>query len=129
MVEHIIHDVVHPLLTPSAISGIATAQLQHFSDFVNAIPPEGLETDLYKLATREFATATMHTFYGPLNPASQNPQWIEDFLTWENEVPALMAGIFPQYPARKPYHALRRCALAFEDHITQGRMEDAYEVL
>jgi hypothetical protein len=48
------HDVINPQLFPQKMDAIAAVQLEHFTDFVNAIP-QGFETELYTfvLRTRE----------------------------------------------------------------------------
>ena len=85
MITQVFRDVIHPRLSLGEMDNIATVQLQHFSNFVNAIP-EGMETDLFKLTSREIMVASMHTFYGPENPFALQPELVEEFWKWEDGI-------------------------------------------
>jgi hypothetical protein len=129
MIEHVMHNVIHPLLSPAAIEGISSTQLQDFGSCINSIPPSGLETDLYKFVTGTFIAATENTFHGPENPFALQPELIDHFMAWENDVTTIMADVLPQWTARKAFIGLQRCSQAFEEYISEGRHAQAHDIL
>ena len=122
------HGVIHPALSPQKTEALSNLQLQHFADFVNAVP-HGLETELFRFVTREVTAASMHTFYGARNPFALHPPLIEDFWRWETGIIAYMVGVFPSITARSAHLGLENCVRAFVEYLEQGRHEDAYELV
>jgi hypothetical protein len=122
------HDVINPQLFPQKMDAIAAVQLEHFTDFVNAIP-QGFETELYTFVTRELTAASMHTFYGPENPFAMHPELIEDFWRWESGIVAYMIGVFPSITARTAYNGLENCVKGFIEYLEKGRDKQAYKLI
>lgn len=128
MAAQVMHEVVHPLLAFGKMNGIAEIQLQHFSDFVNAVP-NGQEVEFFNFLSREITSASMHTFYGPENPFALHPELIEDFWKWEAGLVGIMMGVFPQWTARDAYIGLNNVAKGFTEYFENGRISQAYELL
>jgi cytochrome P450 len=122
------HDVINPSLFPQKMDAIAGVQLQHFTDFVNAIP-QGFETELYTFVTRELTAASMHTFYGPENPFAVHPELIEEFWRYENGIIGYMIGVFPSITARAAYNGLENCVKGFIEYLEKGREKGAYQII
>ncbi|KAF2685301.1 cytochrome P450 [Lentithecium fluviatile CBS 122367] len=122
------HDVIHPPLGVHRISGIVALQLEHFTEFVNKIQ-DGQENALFKFATREITAASMHTFYGPQNPFSNNPELIEAFWDWEAGIVPYMVDVLPSIFARKAYYGLEKCVQGFSEYLEKGYIKDAYCIL
>jgi cytochrome P450 len=122
------HDVMNPPLFPQNMDAIAGVQLEHFTDFVNAIP-QGFETELYTFVTRELTAASMHTFYGPENPFAVHPELIDEFWKYENGIIGYMIGVFPSITARAAYNGLENCVKGFVEYLEKGREKDAYQMI
>jgi cytochrome P450 len=122
------HSVINPQLSPQRMDAVAAVQLQHFTDFVNAIP-QGFETELYTFVTRELTAASMHTFYGPENPFAVHPELIEEFWNWECGIIAYMIGVFPSITARKAYNGLEKGVIGFIEYLEKGRDKDAHQLV
>ncbi|KAH7135263.1 cytochrome P450 [Dendryphion nanum] len=121
----VMHDIIPPRLTPQNMEPEGTIQLQHFADFLNRMPKEGLQTDLFKMLTRQVTLASMHTFYGPENPMAMHPELVEDFWNWENGVVGIIVGILPQYTTRKTYVSLEKVVNGFVEYFQNNRIEKA----
>ncbi|KAF2280008.1 cytochrome P450 [Westerdykella ornata] len=128
MVTEVIQKVIHPLLGPQAIASLASVQLQHFTEFVNSIP-EGLDTELFHLLTREISAATALTFYGPRNPFAEHPELTEEFWKWETDIVPYMMNIMRPLTARKAYNAINRVSAGFEEYLEKGRQAQASELI
>lgn len=129
LIVGVMHDIIPPRLAPHGMEPEGTIQLQHFADFLNQIPREGLETELFKMATRQVTLASMYTFYGPENPMVKNPQLVEDFWDWERGVVGIIAGFYPQYTARKAYLGLERIIKGFVEYFESGGVEKASSMI
>ncbi|KAF2742740.1 cytochrome P450 [Sporormia fimetaria CBS 119925] len=129
MVNTVVNHVIHPFLTPTAIADIVSSQLQDLTSFLNNRPATQEKENLYRLLMNEFIKVTMVTFYGPENPFAMHPELVDDFLVWERDLPMLMIGVVPQWTARKQYLALQRIRVGFEEYITAGRFEQAYDLV
>ena len=128
VVSHALNHIIHPYLGPAEMEGLCVTQLQRFTDFFDGIL-SGLETDLFRLVTREITRAGMATYYGPENPMAIQTDLIDEFWNWETGIVAYMVGIMPQWTARRAYNGINRCAKGFEEYFNRGRHAQASELV
>lgn len=128
MAGDVMQNVVHPFLALPKLNGLADTQLDHFSNFINAVS-NGQEIDLFKFLAGEITAASMHTFYGPENPFALHPELIEEFWNWEKGIVGYAIGIMPKFTARDAWNGLNRCATGFTEYLENGRQAQAYELL
>ncbi|CAI6296420.1 unnamed protein product [Periconia digitata] len=122
-IVHLNHGIINPPLLARNLESLTGKQLNYFSNFVSGLKNDQ-EFELYHMATRQVALASMDTFYGPNNPFNAEPTLIEDFFVWEDNLVNFMT--LPSMFTRKATQALARMVKAYQNYLDNGLLKEAH---
>ncbi|KAF2259324.1 cytochrome P450 [Lojkania enalia] len=113
------HMVARELAPGPNLTAMSTAQLEIFSEQLNAlIPSEGcLETNLMGLVKRLFTEANALAIYGPRNIFRIYPELVDRFWEYEAGMIAVMADVLPWVTARRPWLARKAVNDALQEYV------------
>jgi cytochrome P450 len=123
------HDMVASMLSPGPIlNQLLTTQLEVVAEMMNELVPSSSASIIFNLmdfVKKIFTVANAFTIWGPQNPFALHPALVQSFWDYEGGMVPVMADIFPNVTARKPWLARRAVNNALAEFIEKGYYRSA----